>query len=287
LTQPLFSDTPALHDACMVLAFSGWMDGGGVSTGTVGYLTDACAATKAGSLPTDDFYILSFPASMEVSALVRPATRVADGRVQYVEMPDNTIRCSAPDNLVLFEGKEPHLRWEAFASCLFTAVDRLNVRLLVFVGSVSGAIPHTRPPRVFASGTSDRLLDELQRAGAELSDYEGPASFVTYLMTQAERKGLEMCSLVAEIPAYVQGDYPVAIESLLRLITGLHPIGVDLDLAARASSSFRKRLDELVRKRADLRELVSKLEAEYDRETHASRMDDLREWFEKQNLPPE
>lgn len=271
----------------MVLGFSGWMDGGGVSTGTVGYLVDACAATPAATIPAEEFYILSFPASMEVSALVRPATQVADGRVQYVEMPENVIRSSKAENLVLFEGKEPHLRWETFAACILACAERLNVRLLVFAGSVSGTAPHTRRPRVYGSATSERLLDALQRAGAEPNNYEGPASFITYLMMQAERRGLDMCSLVAEIPAYVQGDYPVAVEAILRMITRLHPMDVDLDLAARASSSFRAQLDDLVQKRADLRELVSKLEEEYDRQTRESRLDDIREWFEKQNLPPE
>lgn len=271
----------------MVLGFSGWMDGGGVSTGTVGYLVDACAATPAATIPAEEFYILGFPASMEVSALVRPPAHVAGGRVQYVEMPENVVRSSKAENLVLFEGKEPHLRWETFAACIFACAERLNVRLLVFAGSVSGTAPHTRKPRVYATATSERLLDALQRAGAEPSNYEGPASFVTYLMVQAERRGLDMCSLVAEIPAYVQGDYPVAIEAVLRMLTRLHPMDVDLNLAARASNRFRRQLDDLVQKRADLRELVSKLEEEYDRQTRESRLDDIREWFEKQNLPPE
>ena len=281
-----FSETPKLHNASMVLAFSGWMDGGDVSTGTVEYLLDAGDAAEVASIASDDFYVMSFPASMEVSALVRPPTEVAEGRVRSLEMPENLIHCDAAHNLVLFEGKEPHLRWPSFADALFRCAERLNVRAVAFVGSVSGTIPHTRQPRIHASATNGRLVERLVRAGVGLTNYEGPASFVTYLLVEAERRGLDMYSLVAEIPAYVQGRYPIAVETMLRLLSRLLSLPIGLEDAALASSEFREQLDELICKRSDLRELVSKLEDEYDRETHESRMENLRAWFEKQDLPP-
>ena len=107
-------DCPALDRATLVLAFSGWMDGGDVSTGTVRRLVDLLGARPVAEIDPEPFYLYSFPGSMELAALFRPHIKIADGLVVSHEMPANTFYCHEPANLLLFLGKEPNLNWRAF-----------------------------------------------------------------------------------------------------------------------------------------------------------------------------
>ena len=63
---------PAMAPA-LVLAFSGWMDGGHVSTGTVEHFRRELAAIKIGEIDPNDFQVLHLP------ILSSPVTVVADG----------------------------------------------------------------------------------------------------------------------------------------------------------------------------------------------------------------
>jgi len=62
---------PRLSDARMLLGFTGWMDGGEVSTGTVKCLIDRLQAQRFAEIEPEGFYIYSFPGSMEMTALFK------------------------------------------------------------------------------------------------------------------------------------------------------------------------------------------------------------------------
>src|SRR4051794_28436938 len=104
---------PRLEHATLVLALSGWMDGGDVSTGTVRRLVDLLEAKPFAEIDAEPFCIYNVPGSMEVAALFRPHLKIEDGLVAKVDMPANTFHCTEPANLVFFLGKEPNLRWRA------------------------------------------------------------------------------------------------------------------------------------------------------------------------------
>ena len=63
---------PNFNSPRLLLGFSGWMDGGGVSTGTVECLIDKLGARKFAEVRPEGFYIYSFPGPMEMTALFRP-----------------------------------------------------------------------------------------------------------------------------------------------------------------------------------------------------------------------
>ena len=60
-------ESPSLDQATLVLAFSGWMDGGDVSTGTVRHLVDLLDAKPIAAIDAEPFYICNFPGPMEVA----------------------------------------------------------------------------------------------------------------------------------------------------------------------------------------------------------------------------
>ncbi|HOI55970.1 MAG TPA: PAC2 family protein, partial [Phycisphaerae bacterium] len=232
------SDTQA---TAMVLSLTGWMDGGEVSTGSVGFLIEQLHMRPLAEIDPEDFYILNFPGPMDVSALFRPDVKIEDGLIRRFAMPSNVFHGSPGHPLILFQGREPHIHWGGYLECLLEAASRFGVRRIYFVGSYSGLTPHTREPRIYASVSDASLKPELEQYGVRFSTYEGPGSLVTHLTSVASARGVEVVSLVAEIPAYVQGRNPKCIEAMVRRLAAMLDLRVDLDLMRRASDLFEER----------------------------------------------
>src|SRR5262249_59259210 len=114
-----------------------------------------------------------------------------------------------PANLVLLLGKEPNLRWREFGDCVLELARAVGVRRMLFVGSFGGSVPHTREPRLFVTCSDAALLPEMAQYGLRRTGYEGPGSFTSYLLTRAPAAGLEMVSLVGEVPGHLPGRHPM------------------------------------------------------------------------------
>jgi proteasome assembly chaperone (PAC2) family protein len=255
---------PTLEGATLVLAFTGWMDGGEVSTGTVRRLVDLLGAGAIADIDPEQFYIYNFPGPMEVAALFRPGIEIEDGLVKGIEMPAATFYCHEPANLVLFIGKEPNLRWQTFGECIFELARRVGVSRLLFVGSFGGSVPHTREPRLYVTCSEAGLLPEMERYGLRRTGYEGPGAFTSYLLTQAPAAGLQMASLVAEIPGYLQGTNPLCIEAVTRRLAKILRLPLDLASLRAASTEWELGVSAAVEKDEELAERVRQLEDAYD-----------------------
>lgn len=259
-----FREHPKLNHGTLLLGFSGWMDGGDVSTGTVKRLVDLVEAKPFAQIDPEPFYIYNFPGSMEIAALFRPYVEVEDGVVQNIAMPENVFYYHAPANLALFIGKEPNLQWRAFGRSIFDLVEQTGIRRILFLGSFGGAVPHTRDPRLYVSCSDAKLLAEMDRYGVRRSGYRGPGSFTSYLMTEAAGAGLEMISLVAEIPGYLQGTNPLSIEAITRRLARMLKLPMDLDTLRAASTEWELQVSSAVEQDKDLAAKVRQLEEEYD-----------------------
>lgn len=257
---------PELHRATLVLAFTGWMDGGDVSTGTVQRLVDLLGAEPFAEIDPEPFYIYNFPGTMELAALFRPEVEIDDGLLQRLEMPSSVFYCHPAADLVLFIGKEPNLRWRLFGECVLELARRVGVERILFVGSFGGAVPHTRDPRLFITCSDEELLGEMEQYGVRRSGYAGPGSFTSYLMTQARPAGLQMVSLAAEIPGYLQGTNPASIEAVTRRLSKMLKLPLDLDSLRAASTAWELQVSAVVEQDKELTDRVRELEEAYDRD---------------------
>ncbi|MBD3316019.1 MAG: hypothetical protein GF344_09545 [Chitinivibrionales bacterium] len=275
---------PEIHDATLLIGLSGWMNGGDVSTGTIEYLSETLQAEELAHIDPEGFYIYSFPGSMEVTAMFRPHARIADGLVREYTPPENVFSSIPEKNLILFEGKEPNMGWEEYADCVFSMCKVFDIQRIFFIGSVAGATPHTREPRVAFSASTGPLRNKLKDMGLRPTSYEGPASISTYLTSRAPREHIAQANLVAEIPAYVQGYNPRSVETMVKLIARLLDFHISLDALRSAASLYEKKISELVAEETDLAEKVSKLERDYDTEEFDREMTDLDDWSGEQGL---
>ena len=275
---------PNLRNPRLLLGFSGWMDGGNVSTGTIKCLVEKLGAEKFAEINPEGFYIYNFPGMMEVTALFRPHTKIRDGLIKSFDMPKNEFFCAENEDLVLFLGKEPNLRWEEFAEFIFSLCKEFGVKMIYFIGSVSGLVPHTREPRLFCSASDTQTGETLKHYGVNFTNYDGPASIITYLTNTCGNWDMSMVSLVATIPAYVQGNNPKCIEAVARRLAGILGLQVELDELRAVSDEFERRLSDAVQEQPELAENIRKLEEDYDNEIFDSEMGDLKKWLQQQGI---
>lgn len=280
---------PSVHDPPLIMGLGGWMDAGSISTGTVGYLRQALNADLVADIDPLEFYILNFPVStapvtiiadgektvvksvnpMEMAAVFRPHTVIKDGLVTELSFRRSTFHCAEAAKVALFSAEEPHIRWRAYAECILHVVRELSVSRLFFVGSVAGPVPHTRPARIRCSVSDERLKDALVRPGVSFSDYEGPASFVTFLATLCPAHHVEMHSIVVEVPHYPFLEiptYPAGILAAVTLLGELLDLELDVADLRKAVRGVEDSLNDIMEQNADFRELVGKLEEAYDHE---------------------
>jgi proteasome assembly chaperone (PAC2) family protein len=276
--------TATLNAPRMLLGFSGWMDGGQVSTGTINCLIEKLNAQKFAQIDPEGFYLYNFPGSMEITALFRPYTKIKDGLIRTYEVPTNTFYASEEQNLILFLGKEPNLNWQQFAECIFSLASEFAAGEIYFIGSVAGLVPHTREPRLFCSVSDEKMKETLRHYGVNFTNYEGPASIVTYLTSKAADKGFSMASLVATIPAYVQGNNPKCVEAVTKRLAGILGLEIELDDLTGISDEFERKLTDVVQEQPELANSITKLEEDYDNEIFDSEMGELKKWLQQQGI---
>jgi proteasome assembly chaperone (PAC2) family protein len=272
-------EKPQFEKPRMVIGLSGWMDGGEVSTGTVDYLVEKFGAEKCAVIDGEEFYIHNFPGSMDIASLFRPTARIENGIVREFNPSENLFFANEKNNLLLLLGKEPHLRWKTFADCLLWLAQEWVVSAIYFIGSYGGLVPHTRQPRIYASVSDTKLKPKLKQYGLKFSNYRGPAGISTYLTYLAHQRNISMATIVAEIPAYIEGRNPKCIDVMMKILVALLEIHVNLDDLLEASDELEKRVSDLVGQNPQLQELINKLEQDYDNEIFDTTMADLKTWL--------
>ncbi len=274
---------PLLSNPSLLIGFTGWMDGGDVSSGSVAYLQKKFAAEMIAEIDPQDFYLFNFPGSMEEVAQFRPYTSIKEGIVTEFHYPQNQLFCASKENLLLFLGKEPNMKWNEYVENIFFLGKEFGVKRIYFIGSVSGLIPHTREPRVTCSVSDERLKKELEGYNLYFNDYEGPASITTLLTLMAPQKGVEMINLVVEIPMYIQATNPKGISSALGILSSLLNLPLVGEDLVNMSEEFDRNVEQLVKKYPDLVERIKKLEENYDREILEDDQN-FREWLRRHGI---
>ena len=245
------SDGPVL-----VTALDGFLDAGNASALAVGHLTDSGSGRVVAVFEVDEFY--------DYRARRPPLTFIEDHYADY-EAPRLVVRLMQ-DKLgspyLLLSGPEPDIRWEAFARAVRAVVEHFSVRLVVSMGSVPMAVPHTRPVQLTNHATAQRLLIQENVWKGEI---RVPASAQALLELRLGEWGHDAMGFVAHIPHYVaQFDYPHAASALLE---GLEDVtGLQWDQAAlkEAGEARQVEIATQIADSDDVREVVTGLEQQYD-----------------------
>jgi proteasome assembly chaperone (PAC2) family protein len=221
---------------------------------------------------------------MEMTSLFRPYTKIQNGLIKELWWPENLFFSDQANNLIFFLGREPNFGWKEFSDCFYSLCSQFAVEEAYFIGSVAGLLPHTREPLFSWSVSDKKFKQQLQNFGIRFLNYRGPASFITYLTANAADHKISMASLVATVPAYVQGNNPICIEAVVRRLLSLLGLHLDIQKMRSASDEFEKKLTDAVQKEPELVRQIRKMEENYDNEIFDDQMDDLKNWLVEKGI---
>jgi hypothetical protein len=261
LTAPGGSSGPVL-----LVALDGFLDAGSAGRLAVEHLTSRGARSGPEGREEAGRVVASFDidAFFDYRAR-RPVMLFIEDHYEGYVAPRLVVRVERDRRgtpYLLLSGMEPDTHWEAFAEGVRAVVQHFGVRLVVSMGSVPMAVPHTRPVMATNHATRPALLlhENIWRGRIQI-----PASAVSMLEVRLGEWGVDAMGFVAHVPHYVaQFDYPAAALKLLEGVEVVTGLEWDLDVLGERASAREAEIAEQVEDSSEVRELVTGLEQQYD-----------------------
>ncbi len=250
----------------MVLALDGFLDAGGAGRLAVEHLTSRAA--RPGPAGRDEAGRVV--ASFDIDAFFdyrarRPVMLFVEDHYEGYVAPRLVVRVEHDRRgtpYLLLAGMEPDTHWEAFAEGVRAVVQHFGVRLVVSMGSVPMAVPHTRPVMATNHASRPELLlhENIWRGRIQI-----PASAVSMLEVRLGEWGVDAMGFVAHVPHYVaQFDYPAAALKLLEGVEVVTGLEWDLDALGEQAGAREAEIAEQIEESSEVKELVTGLEQQYD-----------------------
>ncbi len=271
----VWRDEIVLRRPILVVGFEGWFDVAEAATGALRWLADRHDAMTIAEIDAEPYF--DFTAR-------RPEVRMIGGQ-RHIFWPDNRIQAiiqaDQPHDLLVLAGVEPHLQLRGFCADLIEIVRERNAELVITVGSLPEAHPHTRPHRVKASSTNTELASRL---GLEGPTYQGPTGLVGVLHHALDREQIPVISLRVGVPHYVTGvANPKGQRALLQHLQHVTGVATDHGELDEAVAEWERQVDNAVSDDDAAVDFVRRLEAQVDRmfEQALPSGDDLAAEFER------
>jgi hypothetical protein len=257
----IVDDVPELagvEELPMLVALDGFLDAGNAGATACRHLVGAADGGGAVVATFDVDQLHDYRARRPPMSFVRDHYEAYDAPRLLVRL----LRDTGGSPYLLLHGPEPDIRWEAFCRAVLEIVERFSVSLVVGMGSVPMAVPHTRPIAITHHANNPALLTGTSPWQGELRI---PSSAQALLEVRLGEWGHDALGFVAHVPHYLaQLDFPRASLTLLEQVELAAHLTIDLsDLAAEAE----EREDEIARYLAannEIGEVVAALEQQYD-----------------------
>ena len=163
---------------------------------------------------------------------------------------------------LLLAGLEPDLQWERFITAVRLLAERLGVRRVIGLGTIPMAVPHTRPVSMTAHANDKELI-----AGHTpwVGEVQVPASVSNLLEYRMAQHGHEAMGYTVHVPHYLaQTDYPPAAEALLAEVARSASLQLPLAALGEAAAEVHQKINEQVETSAEVAQVVTALERQYD-----------------------
>ena len=281
--------TPESRLPIMVVAFAGWPDAAEAASVVVHYLVKKLPAKKFASVDPEEFYDFT---------VVRPQTEIDSGGERIIRWPINDFYYYAPEDkaqgLLLYAGTEPNLRWRAFSDIVTDVAQRHGVELVISLGALLDAVPHSREPRVTGRASSPELAQKVEWLGIRESGYQGPTGIHSAFMAACNEKGLAHANIWGHCPHYINKSPNLAVgRAILSRLRSLVDFTVDLEELNMAAQAFEAEVTESISKQPDISAYVLRLEECHDKDNESSSeipssrdmVKDLEEFLKSQQQP--
>ena len=163
---------------------------------------------------------------------------------------------------LLLAGLEPDLRWERFITAVRLLAEQLGVRQVIGLGTIPMAVPHTRPVMLTAHANDKELIaDHTPWVG----EVQVPASVSNLLEFRMAQHGHEVVGYTVHVPHYLaQTAYPPAAEALLAEVARTGSLQLPLEKLSEAGAEVFSKINEQVEASAEVAQVVTGLERQYD-----------------------
>ena len=261
----IIQDNPELSAPYILVGLKGWLNAGEVSTGSIDYLRRKLGARAFAQIEPTGFYLYQVPSSAAEQTL-RPLVKIREGLVRKLDLPRNEFsfwKSGTAHDLILFLGAEPNLDWPEYAQAILDVARQFKAPRIYSLGGIFDQVPHTRKTRIMATVSHPRLKDEL-KTFTQFTDYEGPSSFNTMLISAAREQGIEMAGISARTPLYIQDLNAKACYDLLKNVVTLAGLDIDLSDLRVAGETLVEMMDRAFSQNATALEQLKKLEEQFD-----------------------
>jgi hypothetical protein len=245
-----FHVRPDLSETSLLLAFEGWNDAGEAASAAARFFAEAVQSAPLADLDPEEFYDFT---------VNRP--RVAlEGGARKLTWPSVEFRygCGRDGRaLVVGVGPEPHLRWRRFTDEVLELARACRVKRAVLLGAFLADVVYSRPVRVSGYSTTPDRIDSL---ALETSTYEGPTGIVGVLADHLAAVGIEVVSLWAALPHYIEASpNPRGALALVQRASRYLSLSVDDAPLRTSAAEFEERVSALVASDPALTEYVRAL----------------------------
>ena len=252
----LGEDVPDLDGVAMLHHLEGFMDAGAAGRLVAEHLVTTCESETIAQFDIDR--LIDYRSR-------RPMMTYSTDHLEDYERPELAVRLmhdSGGSPFLLLSGPEPDHEWELFAAAVQALSGRLGAGPVIGFHGIPMGVPHTRPLGVISHGTRPELIDGTQQMPNKLQVPGSAAALVELRLGEAGRDAL---GFAVNVPHYLaQAVYPEAAVTLLDKISATTGLDLPSDALRRAAEQTNSEIDRQVAESAEVAELVTALERQYD-----------------------
>ncbi|MCY3903412.1 MAG: PAC2 family protein [Caldilineaceae bacterium] len=273
-------ETPTEKEKIMIAGWHQWADAGSISSGLPAYLIQKFEARKIGEISRDRFFLFQMPGAHH---LLRPEVHTKEGVVQEMRVIKSELHYAefGEKGLVIFLGEEPHVNEEEYAEAFLDIAEALDVKRIVAVGGVYGAMPFNKDRDISCVFSMEAMRKEMEEYAVRFSNYEGGTTIGSYLAYHAGQRNVEYICFHGFVPAYDFGQVMLPAQSvrieddvkawydILRRADFMFHLGIDLSelriQSDELTTSMEEQMEELARQapQLDVHAYMQKLEEEF------------------------
>ena len=235
----------------MIIGLDGWGNAGEASTITVSYLIDKLKARKVGEIESDEFY------NYQIS---RPFVSIEGGLIKRYDKLRNVLYEWRGDRIVIIlKGVEPHLNWSRYVDRVFEYCLKYRVKEIYTLGGYLVDPSYGKTSVISGLTNNPEKLKVLKECGVEPASYEGATSVYSEILWKSKKYDIDTVSLWVATSVYIDKRDPAAALRLLKTLTCLLSLKVDLSEMVHTVRRFKAELVKEAEEDPKLRELTESL----------------------------
>jgi len=241
------------HNSQMIIGLEGWVNAGKVSTFSVKYLIEKLGAQRFGEILQGRFHDY---------VIQRPYVSIKEGLMHTYIPPQSTLyywKGKGKSDLILLLGIEPYLDWPRYAEAVLEIAEKTNVNRIYTIGGYLADVSAENETLISSTTNNRELIDELKKIRVVLTNYVGPTSVYSEILWKCKERKIDAISLWSAVPMHIEGIYPKAAYHMLKKITCLAGIEIDLADLKKKADAFKGEFEKRTLSPLEMRRLLRNL----------------------------